>query len=180
MISWDNYSGWLQVIFLFGAEDEEKRLKDILSVFLIILEFRSFWFYLRLKKVCLARPSACEKLFFFNCDLWLEKWGLLPEHPPRDCHHPYDDRRHHGDIKHDLKTSHKNGHTLRETNRASELTTTAGFIAAAALFVLEQPHNLHLNIKEFQKFSQLVSYKKPTTVILRARRKVTPAPPTTC
>ena len=27
MISWDNYSGWLQVIFLFGAEDEEKRLK---------------------------------------------------------------------------------------------------------------------------------------------------------
>ena len=104
----------------------------------------------------------------------------LPEHPPRDCHHPYDDRRHHGDIKHDLKTSQKNTHTLRETNRASKFTTTAGLSAAAALLVLEQPHKLHLNIKEFQKFSQLVSFKQPTTVILRARRKVTPAPPTTC
>ena len=27
LISWDNCSGWLQVIFLFGAEDEEKQLK---------------------------------------------------------------------------------------------------------------------------------------------------------
>ena len=27
LISWDNCFGWLQVIFLFGAEDEEKQLK---------------------------------------------------------------------------------------------------------------------------------------------------------
>ena len=144
-------------------------------------ESHIFWFYLRLKKVCLARPSACEKLFFFNCDLWLEKWGLFHLNTHQET------VTIHMTIaaimaisKMTWKLLIKNTHTLRETNRASKLTTAAGLIAAAALLVLEQPHKLHLNIKEFQKSSQLVSFKQPTTVILRARRKVTPAPPTTC